>query len=524
MSFFNRLGTLLTGSPGRLATIDSAKAAPPPSPLAPVDLTDPGQVTAVMELAARIGEILLSSGTSNSDSKTQIHTVTSAYGLHYAHVDITMNTITLHTSIGTTRRTPINVFRVVRNMTTDFSKLSEVDRLIRSIQAGATPPEVAEKILDDIATSPASYGLFTSILGWGLMGGAISVMLGGGWLVAVTATITAILLMSVNVLLARHRLPLFFQNVFGGIIATVPAAIIYAIASNLGMEILPSQIIASGIVVMLAGLTLVQSLQDGITGAPVTASARFFETLLYTGAIIAGVAIGIQCAGLLGIVLPPLEVIALPNFSSSTVRVISGGLAAAGFAIACYAEWSSVVVSSITAAAGSVFYYFVFLQIGLGGVFAASLSAVIIGLAGGLLARRFLIPPLITAVVGITPLLPGLAVYRGMYASLNEQMLVGFTNIALALATACGLAAGVVLGEWAARRIRRPALFKPYRAFRAARRVSFEKLSLATTAKRRPRRPVWDADTADPSTGAHSGGHPGGGAHQLPVPEDVDKQ
>lgn len=525
MSLFERITTLLVGGSGRLATIDSAKAAPPPSPLAPVDLTDPGQVTAVMELAARIGEILLSSGTSNSDSKTQIHAVTSAYGLHYVHVDITMNTITLHTSIGTTRRTPINVFRVVRRMTTDFSKLSEVDRLIRSIQAGATPPEVAEKILDDITTSPASYGTVTAVLGWGLMGGSISVLLGGGILVAITATLTAILLITVNIFLDRRRLPVFFQNVFGGIIATVPAALIYEVASDLGTEILPSQIIASGIVVMLAGLTLVQSLQDGITGAPVTASARFFETLLYTGAIIAGVAIGIQASGLIGITLPPLEVIALPNFSSSTVKVAAGGLAAAGFAIACFAEWSSVVVSSITATAGSVFYYFIFLQLGLGEVFAASLAAVIIGLAGGLLARRFLIPPLITAVVGITPILPGLAVYRGMYASLNEQMLLGFTNIALALATACGLAAGVVLGEWVARRIRRPARFNPYRAFRAARRVSFVRLAGAAnqSVKRLPRRVNRPFGPVPPAEAAHSGFHPGGGHLQAVAQEGVDK-
>lgn len=42
-----------------VATVDTAMAAPPPSPLAPVDLTDPAQVTGVMEIAARIGEILI---------------------------------------------------------------------------------------------------------------------------------------------------------------------------------------------------------------------------------------------------------------------------------------------------------------------------------------------------------------------------------------------------------------------------------------------------------------------------------
>lgn len=471
-----RFRSLFSGA-GRIATIDAARSAPPPSPLAPIDLTDYAQVAGVMDLAARIGDILLSSGTSNSDTKKQIHAVTSAYGLHYCHVDITMNTITIFTTIGETKKTPVNVFRVVYSMTTDFSRLAEVDRLIRSIQSGATPPEIAEKILDDLATTPTTYGPATAIMGWGLMGGAIAVMLGGGALVAVTAFLTAVLIMTVNTWLGRHQLPYFFQNVFGGVIATVPAAVIYSLAARYGLQISPSQIIAAGIIVLLAGLTLVQSLQDGITGAPVTASARFFQTMLFTGGIVAGVGIGIQVVALFGITLPPLETIAAPNFTSSTVRVVSGGVAAAGFAVASYAEWSSVLIAGITATVGAAIYHLVLIPFGVGAVIASASAAVIIGLAGGLLARRFLIPPLITAVAGITPFLPGLSVYRGMYAALNEQMLIGFTNIATALAIASGLAAGVVLGEWVARRLRRPPRLNPYRYFRAARRYSFQQMA-----------------------------------------------
>lgn len=160
------------------ATIDTASAAPPPSPLAPVDLSDPNQVAGVMDLAARIGDILLSSGTANSDTKAQIHAVTSAYGLIWCHVDITLNTITIFTHMGTQRRSPVSVFRVVRHVSTDFSKLSDVDRLIRSIQAGATPPDVAERILDEIEVRPTAYGAPTALLGWGIMGGAVALMLG----------------------------------------------------------------------------------------------------------------------------------------------------------------------------------------------------------------------------------------------------------------------------------------------------------------------------------------------------------
>lgn len=458
---------------GRIATIDAIKAAPPPSPLAPVDLTDQGQVAAVMDVAARVGDILLSSGTSNRDTVVQIYAVTSAYGLVYCHVDITLNTITVFANIGHEKKTPVSVFRVVSKMTTDFSKLTAVDRLIRSIQAGATPPDVAAKILDDLYAAPASYGFKTSLVGWGGMGASVAVLLGGWWLQAVLALVVAVLIMAGSAWLAKHSLPLFFQNVYGGFVATLPAAIAYFVATGHGLHVVPSQIVASGIVVMLAGLTMVQSLQDGITGAPVTASARFFETLLLTGAIVAGVGIGIQAAELMGISLPPLESAAAPNYASSLAKALAGAVASASFALACYAELGSVIVSGLTALAGSVLYYFVLIPLGIGEVISTALAATVIGLAGGLLARRFLIPPLITAIAGITPMLPGLSIYRGMYAALNEQMLVGFTNLALALSLCSALAAGVVLGEWVARRLRRPPRLNFYGAFRRARRNPF---------------------------------------------------
>ncbi|MDO4761028.1 MAG: threonine/serine exporter family protein [Corynebacterium sp.] len=461
-----------TNKSGRIATIDAVKAAPPPSPLAPVDLTDPAQVAGVMDLAARIGDILLSSGTSNRDTVAQVHAVTSAYGLHYAHVDITLNTITVFTTIGTEKKLPVSVFRVVSRMATDFSKLSEVDRLVRSIQSGATPPEVAENILDGLFRSPASYGFKTSLMGWGGLGASVSVMLGGGVLVALVSFIISVMIMVASKFLARHQLPPFFQNIFGGFIATVPAAITYQVAHRFDIFITPSHIIAAGIVVMLASLTFVQSIQDGITGAPVTASARFFETLLLTSAVVAGVGAGIQASEFIGISLPPLESLAELSLSSASVKIVAGACASISFAVASYAEGASIFVAGLTGGLGAFIYYFALLPGEISVIISTSIAATVIGFAGGLMARRFLIPPLITAIAGITPLLPGLALYRGMFAALNSQMLVGFTNMALALSIAAALASGVVLGEWMARRLRRPPSINFYRYFPAPMRQS----------------------------------------------------
>lgn len=485
MSWFKDVLRKALGGSSSLATIDAARAAPPPSPLAPIDLTDASQVAGVMDIAARIGDILLSSGTANRDVRAHMRTVTTAYGLHYVHIDITKDSITLHSSIGTEKRHPVAIFRVSRGLDTDFSKLSEIDRLLRSIQAGATSPDVADKILSELEAKPADYGMKTAIWGWGLLGGAVALTLGGGLISVTTAFVMCLTIIAVNTLLGRNGLPPFFQQILGGFIGTVPAALMYSFAGSLGIHISPSQIIASGIVVLVAGLSLVQSLQDGIMGASVTGSARFFDTILMTTGIVAGVALGIQVSDAVGLGLPPLETQTPPDFGSAVVKIIGAGLISVGFAIAMYAERSAVVVSGLSAMAGMSFYHLVFIPLGIRPVAASAITATIIGLAGGLLARRYRVPPVIIAISGITPMLPGLMLYRAMYALLNEQMLVGFTNLFLALATAGSLAAGVVLGEWVARRLRRPTTFRPYAALIAASRNSFK---LSPRPKRRVRR------------------------------------
>lgn len=487
MGVLSRLSEWLPGS-GRLSTVDAARAAPPPSPLAPIDLQDPSQVAGVMSIAARIGDILLSSGTGNRDAHAQLKAVTAAYGLVFCHVSITFNTIMLSTTIGTTQKQPVQIFRVSRGFGTDFSKLAEVDRLIRSIQAGATPPAIAEKILDEIEARPRDYGFKTAIWGWALLGGSVAMLLGGSWFVGLVTFFTSYLIIGVNELLLRRGLPPFFLQIVGGFVATMPTAVIFDFAQQLGYQIKPSQIIASCIIVLVAGLSLVQSLQDGMTGSVVTGSARFFDTMLMTAGIVAGVALGMQTADFLGISLPPMEATGPPNFANRLFLVVVAAGSSAGFAIGVYAERAAVWVSAASGMLAATAYHLVFIPLGFGEISSTVAAATVVGLAGGLLARRFLVPPLITAVAGITPLLPGLMLYRSLYALLNEQALVGFTNLFLALAIAGALAAGVVLGEWIARKIRRPQRFNPYGAFRRARRFSFQALARAQRAARpRPR-------------------------------------
>lgn len=440
---------------GPQSTVDLVRSTPTPLPLAPIDYTDPDQVTAVLDLAAQLGGLLLSCGSGNSDTVLQIKAVTSAYGLTRVQVDITLTSVTVYHLIGA-RRTPVTAMRVVEAPSVDFHRLRQVDRLLREIRGGQVQLEDAIQRTRDIEDAPALYRLRIIYLGWALMAAAVSVLLGGSPLVAVlAAVITSLVVATIGELNVR-ALPPFFQNTTGGFIATFAAALAYAASDVVGIEVAPSRIIASGIIVMLAGLTLVQSLQDGITGAPVTGSARFFDTMLLTGGIVAGIAIGFEVTAFIGIPLPPIVVASDPNFAESTVRVLSGAAASVAFALASNAGWKALGVSGVTALLGSMLYYWLLLPAGIGPVAAAGAAATAVGLAGGLLSRRSSIPPLVTAIAGVTPFLPGMAIYRGLHALLNAQPLNGFTALASALGTATALAAGIALGEWLARQMRRP--------------------------------------------------------------------
>ena len=198
----------------------------------------------------------------------------------------------------------------------------------------------------------------------------------------------------VNRRLNRHGLPFFFQYAVGGAIATAPPILLYALSPKLGLHFDPTVAIAAGLVVLLAGLSLVGSVGDVISGAPVTAAGRFFELVMLTAATIAGVALVLHLASRFGAPFVGISASAPPALAELPARVAFGAASAAAFALACYAERSAAMAAAFGGAAGTI--AFLLAQgAGLGAVVASFVAAVPIGLVGRLMERRNLAPPLV---------------------------------------------------------------------------------------------------------------------------------
>ena len=417
------------------------------------------RVGEVLDLAGNIGALLMASGTPATATMDQVHAICAAYGVDRCEVDVINTTIHVGAYRGPTAPSASTLYTVqARSM--DFSRLAAVDRLIGRIRAGRVPPSQAREELDAIITAPHPYKRWIATLAWGALAFATAGTLGAGLLVCLVSAVSAMTIDRVNRLLNRHGLPFFFQYAVGGAIAAAPSILLYALSPRLGLHFEPTVAIAAGLVVLLAGLSLVGSVGDVITGAPVTAAGRFFELVMLTAATIAGVAFVLHLASRFGAPFVAIGASAPPALAELPARVAFGAASAAAFALACYAERSAAMAAAFGGAAGTI--AFLLAQgAGLGAVVASFVAAVPIGLVGRLMERRNLAPPLVVSIAGIVPLLPGLALLHGIYAILNDQHAVGFGSVLGALAIGTALAAGVTLGEWGSWKVRkRPRAFR----------------------------------------------------------------
>jgi len=245
--------------------------------------------------------------------------------------------------------------------------------------------------------------------------------------------------------LTRRSLPSFFQQAAGAALATGVAVLLLA----WDVDVRSSLVVAAGIVVLLAGLSLVSSAQDAISGFPVTATARAFEVVTLTAGIVVGIAAVLDLAQRARL---PLDVVDTSPAAVPFAVALAASAGIAGFwALASHARPRAVVLA---AGAGALAWTTSWAAggVGAGPALASGVAAVVLGFCGEVLTERLRVPSQVIAVCGIVPLLPGLAIYHGLFAIVvGADIEGGLSALVGAAAVGLALAAGVTLGEYLGR-------------------------------------------------------------------------
>ncbi|HEX5543486.1 MAG TPA: threonine/serine exporter family protein [Micromonospora sp.] len=420
-----------------------------PARARPIDHDAASPTRSALALALRVGEALLASGATRADVAAAILRIAAAYGVPSCHADVTFNSITVVSGHPVDGPLPLTLMRVVSLRGSDYTRLDRVVAFVARLGREPLPVHQAHAALDDILGSAPPYRNWVATLAAAGLAAAVAVLIGGGALTAVTAAAASALVDRTLRLLTRAGLPSFFQHAVGaGLVSIAPIALLLA-SRYAGLDVSaapPSLVVGAGLVVLLAGLSLVNVAQDAISGYLVTASARVLEVLLPTLGIVVGIAAVLDLSRAAGM---PLHLAAAPGLPVPLwLQLLAAAIASSCWALCGYATRRAVLVSA--AGGGAVqLAYVVAKQAGVETSTASFLAALAVGFAVTVVARRVGTSPMVAQACAIVPLLPGIALYRGMF-EVVEGVPAGSTALMQACGVALALGAGVALGEFLA--------------------------------------------------------------------------
>ena len=425
---------------------------------------DEAVVQGALELALRLGEAMLALGASAADVTSAIHRAARAFGLLGCQADVTFTSITISYDRGP-GTFPITLMRVARIGGLDYGRLGRVMQVSRDIGAERIPIDEAlsrlkelHATLDEIVSAPHPYRRWVVTVVLAVLAAAVAILLGGGPGVALLAGATTAVVDRVLWALDRWGLPPFFLQGIGAAIATLVAVALYAAVPHLPVDLAdfpPSLVVASGIVVLLAGTSLVGAAEDAISGFPVTAGGRTFEVVVLTLGIVVGVGGVLDVARRAGVELSMS--VAPVNTTSFAVQVVASAVIAGAWSMASYARPRAAGTATLAGGLAWVVYYVV-REVGVGPAVASAMAALVIGFLAEWIGPRLHVPPIVISVSGIVPLLPGMAIYRALFQLVNEPTSAlgpGAVDMLGAAMIGLGLAAGVTLGEFLAAPLRR---------------------------------------------------------------------
>ncbi|WP_150958596.1 threonine/serine ThrE exporter family protein [Microbacterium testaceum] len=440
----------LLSSLRRLVHVDEASS--PDTTMIPV--LDEALSTRILDLAIRIGETMLVVGAPANEVTLTIVRVCAAYGLDPVHVDVTYNSITIaHSRPGASH--PTTLLRVVRGSVPDHAKLQRLQALVQEIAGGLGLDDAVSRCRA-IRRLPFRYRPAIVIASQASLAAGVAIMFGANWLALVLSFIAAALAATTQHVMARARVPYFFAQIAGGFVLTVFAALsplLRYTGLDAAAAIRPSVIVASGIVLMLAGLTVVGAAQDAIDGFALTATGRILELTTQTLGVVLGILAGLETVRVLGMGMSPPST-ALP-LGPVSVQFVGAAIIAIAVAVYNGAGARIVVVSaalSLVAWAG----YVAATGVGFEVAAASGVGAFIGSFAGIVVAYRLHVPSVAITTAAILPLVPGAAVFRGLLGIVESGddpavLMTGVTTLAgaatIGIALAVGASLGIYLGQ-----------------------------------------------------------------------------
>lgn len=415
---------------------------------------DPIRARAVVDLAARVGEVALSSGASAADTAAMVLRVVYSFGVR-AHVDVTYTAVTVSYT-HPDDLDPITRMRVIPALGMDYDLLAWLEQRVDAICGGGLSIEEARRMLWGQLRSRPRYRDWALLFAAAVQGATICGLLGGGPGEALLAALGTTLVESATRAMYRRGHPTFLRHVVAGAIPAAIGLAVMVLRLQIAPELFllsPSLIVATGMVTMLAGMGVVGAAQDALDGFYITAAARVLDFITRTGGLVLGVAgtlwLGVQVG---------VPAYLVPDWLSPPTHLVQELVIVpfcVFFAMTTWLSPRATLWCGALGGAGSLVYMSAFAATG-----AHPLSAGVMSFSVAVAARlagAWLRVPVMALITGaIAPLMPGMMLYRAIFpvivgrpvvTPVDQPVALLLASIFTGLALALGASLGVMLGR-----------------------------------------------------------------------------
>jgi hypothetical protein len=159
----------------------------------PGQAAEDAKVRAALDLAVRVGELMLRCGAGAPQVQGSVAAVAAASGVDLVEVDITLQSLLVQATSSDGR--PHTLLRVVRSNRHDYARLVAVHQLVEELTAGEIEPSVAAERLRTIKREPRNFPAWAVSAANAVLASAVAVMIGASPLAAV-ATVAVVLVVT----------------------------------------------------------------------------------------------------------------------------------------------------------------------------------------------------------------------------------------------------------------------------------------------------------------------------------------
>jgi uncharacterized membrane protein YjjP (DUF1212 family) len=390
-----------------------------------------------LELLVQFARVGHDAGYPTADLEERIAALAASLGFQDAQVSATPTIVDV--SLGAVPYQRSFTLRV-RPTSVDLDAIARLDHLVQDILDGRVETDAALDRLNEVETRPLTRRWPVRLGAYALAGAAVAPVLGGGWREDVASGAVGLLVGAIA--LAARKATVRAEPMLAPF-AAVAASFSAALIAEIGVNASPDTVTLAALVTFLPGMALTIGMRELATEHLQSGVANTANALVQLLGLVFGVGVGRSiAASWFGI---PHQHVSHPNFSG--LFVVAAAAAGLAFTVTLRAPLrsapvmcSAAVLAILVNAAGKAL---------LGAPAGVFMSALSLGLVGGVLSVPLRRSPLVFIVPGILMLVPGSAGFNSLLQLLAGQTVsgieAGFNTFVTAMAIAYGLMVSAVV-------------------------------------------------------------------------------